>query len=179
MRNRDLEIADITAIYNFHAKAAVSIINERDQDLMPQLVMVRMNDEPGHIGEVMLADPGLVNALQRTHHSKQVLMTIVRLLLNSGETAPDAVVHVSEAWAVESSRGSRDAQGLLDGHEGVKDHPNRTEALMVNIHTRARSYTGMCPIESDGKKRRAVFKPLDTTCLVTGRLFIEPEATAH
>lgn len=174
MKKRDLEMADITAMYELHAQTAVARINETGDELMPQLIAVQMSDEPGKIGGLLMIDPALVNAMQRTARTKDFLMTVVRHLLGSGDGAPDALVHVSETWVVSGSK-SRDTQGLLDGHEHVRDHPDRTEAVMVNVHTIDRSYFGMCPIEVDGTERRATFKPLDVTGAVTGRLSMTPE----
>lgn len=174
MTRRDLEADDITAIYELHAKIGVARINETPDELMPQLIAVNMDDEPGRIGSLMMIDPTIINALQRTYRTKDMLMALVRLLLSSGDASPDAVVHVSEAWALSTTTGRDDH---LDGYAEVKDHPYRTEALVVNVHTHARTYSGVCPINSDGAgNRRAVFKPLDMSVTGTGRLILEPEA---
>ena len=174
MKKRDLEMADITAIYDLHARIGVARINETGDELMPQLILVQMGAEPGEISRLLMTNPTLINAMQRTGHTKDLLMTVIRHLLHSGDEAPDAVVHVSETWVVTGSK-ARDAQGLLNSHAEVKDHPNRTEAVMVHVHTVDRSYFGFCPIETDGGERRAVFKPLNPAGIVLGRLSMAPE----
>ena len=174
MRKRDLEMADITAIYDLHARIGVARINDTGNELMPQLIAVQMGDEPGEIGGLMMIDPALINAMQRTGQTKEMLMNLVRLLLSSGDMSADAVVHMSETWVVSGSK-ARDKQGLLDGHEEVRDHPDRTEAVMVNVHTAHRSYLGLCPIETDGGERRAVFKPLNSAGIVMGSFSMAPE----
>ena len=175
MTRRDLEAADITAIYELHAQIGVARINETQDELAPQLIAVNLDDDPGQIRSLMMIDPALINAMQRTDRTKDMLMALVRLLLSSGDDSPDAVVHVSEAWALSARKGTDD-KDPLDGYAAVKDHPNRTEMLVVNVHTQARTYSGVCPIENDGGQRRAVFKPLDLSFTGTGRLILEPEA---
>jgi hypothetical protein len=174
MSKRDIAPADIEALYDFFAKRACEIFNERKQ-CMPQLALVSLGDDPGDIGALLMVDPCLVNALQESSGTKDALMMLVRVLLaNKGAEEldlvplprpPAAIVHVSEMWALDG-----DQQPPADGGS-FENVPNRRELIMVTVHTKERSYPGVCPIDGAGDARTATYQPLAQGGEWRGRFF--------
>lgn len=188
MEKRDLVMEDITELYRVHAQGAVNYINTTGKELMPQLAAVVMSDEPGKVRDVMVVDPRLVSALHCDDGAKDVLMKLVRLILQHGapaggkNIAPDAVVHIAEGWMVarqhthDGQLNIRDlANGYLDGYASLDEHPDRVETLMVTVHTRHKSYGGICPITSTDAGRCATYVPLDPKGIMLGRLSMSDE----
>jgi len=178
MARRDLEAADITAIYNLHARAAVDWVNRSGREFTPQLVTVDMEDEPGEIGSMLIIDPELTGLLHMTQGAKALMFIVKQLLQSPNSDSPDAVVHVAEGFVL--NRQSKHIGGDcvdLDGHASVKDHPERIEALVVYVHTRDGTHQGWCPIEpaANGMKRRATYHPMQSGRILFGRLCITPE----
>lgn len=175
MPNRPIEADDIHAIYDLTAHIAVDRVNESPDELMPLMIAVHIGEKPGKIKNMMIVDPVLINMMQRNGHTKDMLMSVVRGLLSTKSDAPDAVVHMSETWMV--ARSERDANDPFDGHDSLADHPARTEAVMVNVHTRIGSYVGLSPITTEGGRRRATFTALNLSEVRFGRMILDPEGS--
>jgi len=173
---REIDPADITALYDFFAKRACEIFNER-KECAPQLALASLGDEPGDIGAVMLIDPRLVNALQENSRTKDALMMLIRVLLaNKGAEEldliplprpPAAIVHVTEMWQLHDEQ-ERPADG--GSWENV---PGRRELILVTVHTKERSYPGFCPIDGAGDARTATYQPLAQGAEWGGRFSIQ------
>ena len=176
MPSRTIEADDIHAIYDLTARIAVDQINETPEELMPLMFAIHLGAKPGKIKSMMFVDPVLINMMHRNGHTKDMLMTVVRGLLSTKADAPDAVVHVSETWMV--ARSERDANDPYDGHDSLADHPARTEAVMVNVHTRIGSYVGISPITTEGGRRRATLRTLNLSDVRFGRMILDPEGSS-
>lgn len=190
MQKRDLVMEDITSLYECHAQGAVDYINSTSQELMPHLLGVVMGLEPGTIRKVMIVDPCLVSALHCDPSAKDVMMKLVRLILErgipgpEGQIAPDAVVHVAEGWMLKRKHSSdRElhvpdlADQYLEGYASVSEHPDRVETLMVTVHTPHKSYGGTCPITTTSTGRQATYEPLNPKVLMLGRLSLSDESS--
>lgn len=174
MIKREINGTDIEVIYRFTAETAVEIFNE-NQECMPQLIAVTIAEVPGGVADIAIIDPRLVNSLQETEETKEALMTLIRLLLmrsapplfKAADRQPDAVVHISEAWALSTT--------TKRVHGEIEDHPERSEVIVINVHTRERTYVGVCPIANDGTKRVATFAPIFSGGKRTGRMIIHDD----
>lgn len=178
MARRDLEAADITAIYELHAKAAVDWINRSGREFIPQLATVDMDDEPGEIGSLIIIDPELTGLLHMTQGAKALMFIVKQLLRSPNNDRPDAVVHVAEGYVLSRQlKHIGDDSVDLDGHQSVKDHPEGIEALVVYVHTRDGTYQGWCPIvpAANGMTRRATYHPMQSGRILMGRFCMTPE----
>ena len=90
---------------------------------------------------------------------------------------PDAIVHVTEGWALEGDGHS--PTDVLGGYEKVSDHPKRTEVIMVTVHTKERSYAGVSRVTGIGKARTATPGPLLSGGHIDGRLIQQGEHDTH
>jgi hypothetical protein len=165
MSTREPEAEHITAAYEFFAQKAVELFNDKKQ-LSPQLVAITLSDKPGWFGDMIFVDPKIINDLQKTGRSKDMLMMMIRLLL---KTTGGLVVHVTEAWHVASN-----SPDVLNGTTEVKDLPDRGEVIMVTVHTAERSFPGLCPISSP--ERVATFEPLTSGGNFHGRFSMQDRA---
>lgn len=168
---RELVEHDVTSLYQHFATTAINIVNE-GRECHSQLALVKMDDaEPGKVAHLGFIEPEIVNMLQKSSTTKDFLMLLIADLLAgdkispSAPFVPDAIVHVSEVWVVTRigpmPADPQEAERKLSGEcDELSDHPDRTEALIINVHTARRSYVGMCPITRSGSERRAQFKPL-------------------
>lgn len=161
---REIEPADIEAIYTTFAKHACEHFNEH-KECSPQLAAVVIGPEPRSAGHVEFFDSGLVNALQRNASTKDALMFLIRTLL----TMADAVVHVSESWAVALPKDGREPS------ESLEDHPDRETVLLVTVHTKERTYAGMSRV-ADGA---ATPGPIFREGRVGGRFVVQDEDDTH
>lgn len=186
MNDRPIETADITAIYQKFATAAVDTYNEHHK-CPPILAAIEMRDAPGEVKQVIFMHPNIVNMFHESPESKDALMSLVRLLLSRRGAAgwehllelekpfvPDAVVHVTEAWvlrkAATSPKLATSGGEHLDGYDSVSEHPDKGEVLMVTVHTGHGTYGGFCPID-DAVPKHATFEPLmDPRSQITGRM---------
>ena len=176
--NREIEPADIRAIYEQFTERACATFNKR-KECPPQLALVALGEQPGDVAAEMFIDSNLVNELQRNARSKDALMKIIRFLLaNPAGLAkfgiapmpmpPAAVVHVTEMWMLKADHApgeDRDKAG------NFADHPERREAILVAVHTRERSYPGVSFIEGTGDNRIATAGPFLEG--MTGRLTVQ------
>jgi len=186
---RELVADDINTLYEVFAKGAIEIVSE-GREVFPQIAIVRMDDEqPGHIQHVSMLDPELVNQFQKNGRRKDVLMEVIKALLDPAQhTAkspfvPHAIVHVTEMWMVshqtKPGEPMPDLDAVCEGHESLADHPRRSEVISVVIHTPGHSIFGICPIEGAGAERRATFKPLLTNGIMAGRFSLDDAHGAH
>lgn len=168
--SRDLTEAEITAIYSAFASHAVEVYNEVGECL-PQLVFVEMDDdaEQPTVRGVMSLDSKSVIAIQQMDRRKEVLMKLVRAALSDATTKAlcrllgqpesefriDAVVHVTEVWLVDGT------EDPTLGETPPSEHPDRKEGIVVTIHTRQGTHSGVSRITStDGARRCAKVEPM-------------------
>jgi len=188
-RTRELVEDDIASLYQHFAAASIGIVNE-GRECHSQLALVKMDDaEPGKLAHLGFIEPEVVNMLQQSSTTKDFLMLLISELLKgdkispSAPFVPDAIVHVSEIWVVQRKgripADLREAERQLGCEcDDLSEHPDRTEALVIAVHTKDRSFMGICPITGQGSERRAEFKPLHKGPTV-GRMTMHQDDPTH
>lgn len=186
---RKMTDADLKAAYRAVAAQACDIINSGRQ-CYPQLFCVEMAPaQPGRVVGVTGLPPDLVNSMQKDAHSKDAMMALVRILLEATRQNPQLlreklsgaqahiVVHVTEMWQIsmDAKPGQTYAEArkerIPEGTE-IKDQPDKTEALLINVHVPGRTYTSLSPITGSGDTRHCDLHPLmlNGEMTMTGRV---------
>jgi hypothetical protein len=158
---------------------AVKIINE-GEELEPQLFIVEVknkDDNQSDIEGIIAIDPRLVMMMQRDGMTKDALMAMIRKLLNPQSSLhqqiksmvdlrPDFVVHITEAW-IASYLPDNDPLSEL----APSERHDRTESLMMLIHTPDHTYNGISRIVTKDGKRHVELEPLDMNATNCGGRF--------
>lgn len=157
---------DLVAAYEMFAHIAVDLFNTKGKVAPQFFALVLDEDTPGVIDQVLAVDPRLVASLYQNAAQKDLIKHLLNLLLDdnaparaklieSGSGAPSLVVQISEAWVLSAP---------ADSDESEMPRPSqsldRTEAVIVVVHSAKTSAMGMCPIH-DGPTRQCEYRPLD------------------
>jgi hypothetical protein len=161
----------LSGVYQFIAERAVEALRF-DGEVLPTLLMMSLPPGAKEPVAVTVIDPRLVHALQRDGTRKNALMALVRSLLDAAHPAhasaaeqmgahPNLIAHVSESWLVKKR--IDEGGGSLATFEGsLADHPERTEAIMIALHSLRGTLIGTCPMTRDAAgKASAVIEPLE------------------
>ena len=171
----------LRTIYSIVAPAAVSIVNEGHECDQQLMVFNVLGD--GEPELVTILPPRIIQSLHASAAHKDVLFAFVRDILQRRDA--DVVVHVTEAWGTFFSAGG--VKSGLQRYEELKragvslEHqPGRTESLIIMLHTREGTCSGMMPIT--GTPRRVKLAPLAVEQIgsrdFTGRISLNLEERA-
>lgn len=165
------DLGALSGVYQFIAERAVEAL-EFDGEVVPTLLMMSLPPGAKEPVAVSAIDPRLVHALQRDGTRKNALMALVRSLLDAAHPAhvsaaeqmgahPNLIAHVSESWLVKK-RIEEGGESLATFEGSLAEHPERTEAIMVALHSLRGTLIGTCPMtrDADGKPS-AVIEPLE------------------
>jgi len=169
---RALDAAEITALYETYARQAVTTFN-KEKECAPKLFGVIMGAKSGTIEQQLLIDPILVRALHSNANTKDALMDIVIALLKlESPHCLDCIVHISEVWISEGRL------PIDDKAPAPVDDPARTEGIQVTLHTRERSYAGLCRIvgAEGSADRHAIYGSIEKDAVLHGRFAMQDRA---
>lgn len=147
---------DLEAVYATLVPRAVAAFNSNG-DFPPELYVVTLEPDEGHIEAIAALPPALTMQLQANEQSKDTMMAFIAALLvehspmrkgilNAGLPRPDVVVHLTEAWCVKGA-GNRD---VTSGP--LSEHPERGEALFVAIHTAFGTHSWTMPVAPQSRQ---------------------------
>lgn len=168
---------EITNLYRILGGSAVKICNS-GQDVAPQIFLVHAERDPDGKQPLGMLDPSMMNLFYgHGGRGKDLMMAFVKDAL-AGDTL-SAVVAISEAWVLKA-KSAEEMHRLHDSGDSIAEHPDRTEVLMVAVHTRERTWMQHSPITVDESgARRCELLPLDFDSEIkfTGRMVIQDDGT--
>lgn len=147
-------------VYDAFAQEIVSIFNA-EEELPPQIFFISLDaSKEDNIGKYVQLDPEIV-ARMHTPDGQEAMWELLTECVTSGTEAhnivtsqfdiqPDIVLHVAPCWIAPESE-----EGLPPScsHE-------RSEALLVSLHTPLAMFLGSCPINEENGA--AEVGPMDT-----------------
>jgi hypothetical protein len=170
---RPLIERDLNTAHDRLAVPAISIVNNDQKQLSPQLVFLQMHDtEPGVVASELFIDPQTVNDMYSSPNRKAAMLKVIKSALGTpgAEDIPylvplrtalfdlgiraDIAVSVAEFWLAEDSN--------PDNHTPPSQRPDRQSVLGVIVHTRTHSYGTFLPIETRDGKLHVDYAPVDT-----------------
>ncbi len=171
---RHISSIDLKAIYEALTPKMVEHFNE-DGELQPALLLISMSPEEGEIADIESVPHELTKAMQETSQSKDFMMAVIAgilrsesplraALLEAGYSRPDVVAHITEAWQVMGNSAT-----TLNGR-AVSEHPDRTEVLLLAMHTVFGTTTHWLPIDAATRKAMAQPYAVDETLRMGGRM---------
>ena len=110
---------------------------------------------------------GRLSGVTDLNHSVRPLFH--KHLIKQGFQKPEMVVQISEAWVSKNLK-SREVNGFKPSED-----PNRTEAILIALHTPDRSLIGMCPIVNE-PTRHAEYGELELDARNFGRMSLTTES---
>lgn len=181
------DAGSLSGVYQFIAERAVEAL-QFDGEVPPTLLMMSLPPGAKEPVAVSAIDPTLVHALQRDGTRKNALMALVRSLLDAAHPAhasaaqqmgahPNLIVHVSESWLVKK-RIDEGGESLATFEGSLADHPERSEAIMIALHSLRGTLIGTCPMTRDAAgKASAVIEPLEIDLKeLRGRLAVNEDS---
>jgi len=164
----------LSQVYGQMSAAAASII-DAGNDANPQLLI--FSDTGEWLGNVPEDLVGKLHSEMMGSAGKVIVMHFVnQILAHRG----DIVVHIVEAWAKHYGPEEKDEKVAEDlaKYKKVSNLPGRTEAMVVTLHTREKSYVGISPVVTgaDGK-RHVDLQPLHFDAHAEGAV-VRPDLTA-
>lgn len=157
---KEFSMESYQKVYNTFAEKVVSIFNEEEK-LHPQIFFISLDaNQENNIGEYVQLDPDIVANMQ-TPEGQEAMWELLTECVTDGTEArniivkhydiqPDVVVHVTSCWIAPETE-----EGLPPSHS-----QDRSEALLVSVHTPLAVFLGSCPI--DEVNGVAQFGPMDT-----------------
>lgn len=157
---KEYSIESYEKVYNAFAQEIVSMFNS-DEELHPQIFFVSLDPEQeDNIGKYVQLDPEIVSRMH-TPDGQEAMWELLTECVTAGTEAhhivtsqfniqPDLVLHVAPCWMAPDSE---------------EDLPpsfseERSEALLVSVHTPLAMFLGSCPINEENGA--AEFGPMDT-----------------
>ena len=164
------------SIYDSFAKKAVEIFNQEGQAESQLFVIFDSDSEkraffafpPAFASEILNTESGK-DRLKPLLHRILSDQSFHKHLIKQGFKKPQMVVQISEAWVSKNLK-SRDGNGFKPSED-----PNRTEAILIALHTPDRSLIGMCPI-LDQPTRHAEYGELELDARNFGRMSLTTES---
>ena len=164
------------SIYDSFAKKAVEIFNQEGH-AESQLFVIFDSDTADRA--FFAFPPAFASEMLNTESGKDRLKPLLHRVLSDekfhrhlsdlGFQKPQMVVQISEAWVSKNLK-SRDGNGFKPSEDR-----NRTEAILIALHTPDRSLIGMCPIV-DEPTRHAEYGELDLDARNFGRMSLTTES---
>ena len=167
------------SIYDSFAKKAVEIFNQEGH-AESQLFVIFDSDTadraffafpPAFASEILNTESGK-DRLKPLLHRILSDQSFHKHLIKQGFQKPEMVVQISEAWVSKNLK-ARDGNGFKPSED-----PNRTEAILIALHTPDRSLIGMCPI-LDQPTRHAEYGELELDARDFGRMSLTTEEVPH
>jgi hypothetical protein len=163
------------SIYDSFAKKAVEIFNQEGHAESQLFVIFDSDSErraffafpPAFASEILNTESGK-DRLKPLLHRVLSDENFHRHLSDQGFQKPQMVVQISEAWVSKNLK-SRNVNGFKPSED-----PNRTEAILIALHTPDRSLIGMCPIV-DEPTRHAEYGELELDGRNFGRMSLTTE----
>lgn len=166
------DLHSLPTVYEHLARRVLEAL-EMDGSVQPSLLLVSLPPGTKEPAALVGLDPRVVHALQRDGSHKHVMMALVRSLLDSDHPIhasaaeqmgahPNLIVHISESWVVTQSKDTSPEAAAASMPDSLADHPNRSEAVTITMHSLRGTVIGLCPMsrDEDGKPS-AVIEPLD------------------
>jgi hypothetical protein len=156
---KQFSIESYQKVYNTFAHKVISIFNEEEK-LSPQIFFISLDtSQDSNVGEYVQLDPEIVANMQTPEGQEAMWELLTECVTDGSEAhsiivkhfdiAPDVVVHVTACWIAPDTE-----EGLPPSHA-----QDRSEALLVSVHTPLAVFLGSCPI--DEINRVAEFGPMD------------------
>lgn len=167
--------ADFGAAYDVFARCAVEVFTQQGE-VQPQFFAVMLGEESGTMEGYEVVDPRFVHRLYQSSETKDLIKPVIHMLLaddspiqkarrKHGKPRPDLVVQISECWMAKEIE--RDEAGEVIP---PSERADRTEAVVVAVHTLTRTELGYCPI-LDVPTRHCEFVPIKVgDATYTGRM---------
>jgi hypothetical protein len=177
MLQRTVVMADIEPLYEKFARQAVATFNEKGS-ASQQTFMLTLGLRPGQVTAFGALDAKTQQVLYQDGAGKDMLAAFFRGALTHGSPLratlhekglplADIIIQISEAW----QKSARDEEEFRRAKEqygpAYEFHPDRTETIMVALHTLHKSYIGFSPILEN--PRRAEYGPLENFAVLKGR----------
>jgi len=163
------------SIYDSFARKAVEIFNQEGYAESQLFVIFDSNTAdraffafpPAFAQEILNTESGR-DRFKPLLHRILSDQSFHKHLIKQGFQKPEMVVQISEAWVSKNLK-SRGVNGFKPSED-----PNRTEAILIALHTPDRSLIGMCPIV-DEPTRHAEYGELELDARNSGRMSLTTE----
>lgn len=166
----------IKKLHDEYAMHAISIFNEGNE-VCPQCFVISLDDD-GNVADIVATPPEMMAMFFGSQRGKDVFAMYLKDLLDDTSGvhqatkitlgfAPMVLVQINEAWLRFADKDDLD-------ETPPSKHPDRQEAILVSIHTRANTTINHHKI-LDKPKRHAVFQELkmDQYIVVAGRFTMQ------
>lgn len=164
-------------LHELYAKIAIAICDD-GKEVTPQCFLIGLDDDGGII-DTVATPPRQMAMFFGSQKGKDIFALFLKEMLDDTHEvhqmtakmlgfAPTVIVQINEAWI---------RFGTLDDMDETppSEHPDRQEAILVSIHTRAGTTVNHHKI-LDHPKRHAVFQELRTEQHTVGGRFTMQDA---
>lgn len=182
---RDIVRADFEAIFKQYADKAVKRFNLTGNH-PPQLYSVKLGEEPGQIkasyalnkvAPMFFKDIASKNAMRDFLIQMTTPGSLMRKAAQDiGAVVPDIVVQINEIWHKSLDKTGMSGEEFKRQSEiPASEHPDRQEAIMVNLHARQFSVMGICMIHDKPKRHAVMGELMGQEYKMVGRLSMTPD----
>lgn len=174
---RPIKRQDLELLYDMHVKYYIEAFNESVNFPNVPFICACWFGGPGKPSEILALDMQFVKELHNEPDSISHVKCLIEAVLHHGQELlnmektglppradpPDVVLHSSEAHTTTLTHKGMKKEQVLEKLKNFNpsDYEDRTEALVILLHTRDNVFFGMCPIKEIDGRRTMEYGPIN------------------